>query len=156
MGLLQNQFTQLPVLGQLDLRLNIMSIQAQVDSSVVTPLIAGQPVKIMAGTPQGGLPRIVACTSASDPVYGFVNYDPKINSYSALQPCSISFFKGNVMYMTAAAAFDRNVNLEIVPGTIGNVQTATTGHTIVGTSLDVAVNVGDLVRVLINLPGAAA
>ena len=60
------------------------------------------------------------------------------------------------MYMTAAAAFDRNVNLEIVPGTIGNVQTATTGHTIVGTSLDVAVNVGDLVRVLINLPGAAA
>jgi len=154
--LLQNQFTQLPVLGQLDMRLNIQSIQVQVDSSQATPLVAGQPVKLKTGTPQGGLPRVVACTGDDDLIYGFVNYDPKINSYSALQAMSISWFKGNVMYMVAGAAFDRNVNLAIDYTTPGNVNTATTGQTIIGTPMDVAEEAGDLVRVLINLPGAAS
>lgn len=151
---LSNQFKQSPVKGQLDLRLNIQTLGVQVGPDFVGSLTPGQAVKIV-DSPAGGVPKVTACTVDEDDVYGFVNYDPRTNSYGANDYLSISFFKGNVMYMEADAALGRNVEVMIVV-TGSKVTTATSTNRIVGRTIDKASAQGDLIRVLINLPGALA
>lgn len=151
-----NQFTQAPVKGQLDLRLNIQTLGVRVDSAYSgADLVPGQSVKILAAADQGGVPVVTPCTADEDDVYGFINYDPRTNLYNAGDYMSISFFRGNVMYMEAGAAIDRNVAFMIVP-TGNKITTATSTNRICGRTIDRALASGDLIRCIIDLPGALA
>lgn len=145
-----NQFAQLPTLGELDLRLNTQNLAVRLDpnyaGAAITP---GTAVKLVASTGLG-IAVVTPCTVNSDVIYGFVNYDPKLNLYTGGMYMTISFNWGNVMYMNASATFDRNVQLGIVVAST-TVVTATTGMTVFGWSIDQATAVSQLVRVMIAI-----
>lgn len=150
---LQNQFSQAPVKGQLDLRFNGQTITGQIDSSESGELVPGQPVKLVDSA--GGIPKVIACTADSDEVFGFINYSIKDQKFVALDAVEISVFRNNVMYMEASAAIARGAS--VMPVITGSkVATAAGGGRIVGTALDKAAADGDLIRVVIDLPGATA
>jgi hypothetical protein len=149
----QNQFAQTAEQGQLDLRFNPNTISVEIDSSSAGGLVAGQAVKIVDSL--GGVPKVVECADDSDDVFGFINYNIKNAVFDASMKAEISFYRGNVMYMTASAAIARNAKVMIVVAS-KKVATATTGNMIVGRALDKASADGELIRVLIDLPGSLA
>lgn len=151
MSLGQNQFNQSPVQGQLDLQVSPSTMSVQIDSSSAGSLVAGQSVKMVDSA--GGVPKVVECAANDDDVFGFLNLDFKKAVYNAYDRAEISFFKGNVMYMTASAAIARNAKVGVVISG-SKVVTATTGLRNIGRALDKAAADGDLIRVLIDLPGA--
>jgi hypothetical protein len=150
MSLNQNQFAQIPVQGQLDLSYNTTTIACQVDSTQVGSLVPGQSVKLIDSL--GGVPKVVAVTSDSDTVFGFVNYNVKDRLYAAGDALEISSLYGNVMFLQATAAIARGALLKGVVATVGGVATVTAGAKIVGWALDKAANSGDLIRVAVNCP----
>ena len=145
-----NQFIQSPEQGQLDLKFNPNSISCQVDVSSAGSLLPGQAVKMVDSV--GGVPKVVECAADEDDVFGFINYDIKSKSFSALDKVEISAFAGNVMFMTASAAIARNAEVMIVVAS-KKVALATLANRIVGRALDKATADGQLIRVYINLPG---
>ncbi len=146
----QNQFKQSPVKGQLDLALEPNTIQCVVDPNQVTALVPGQAVVLSNLSDQ--IPMVAGAAARTDDIFGFVNYDLKLGSFGAGDRVSISFFRGNVQYMEAAAAFAPYVRLEpVISGS--TVQTAVSGGRVIGFALDKASAAGDLVRVVIDLPG---
>ena len=151
MALNINQFAQSVVQGVLDMLQPVATISAQIDVSSAGGLVAGQPVKIVNSV--GGVPKVVECAANSDDVFGFINYDLKTSVFNAYAACEISYFKGNVMYMTSSAAIARNAEVAIVISGV-KVVSATTGMMIVGRALDEATAANQLIRVIINLPGA--
>lgn len=153
MSLNPNQFKQITIQGEVDLLVEQNVIQCQVDSSQATALVPGQAVTMVDSA--GGVPKVIAASANTDDVFGFVNYVRKDATYPALSKVEISMFRGNVMYMTASAAIARNAKVMIVVAST-KVATATSGKTIVGRALDKATADGDLIRVLIDLPGSAA
>ncbi len=153
MSQLQNQFAQTPEQGQLDLMVGGNVVSCQVDAGQATALVAGQAVKMVDSA--GGIPKVIACAADEDDVFGFVIYDIRRSSFPALSKIEVAFFRGSVMYMTAGAAIPRNGQVMIVPGTI-KVVTVTATNRIVGRAYDKAAADGDLIRVVIDLPGALA
>lgn len=147
-----NQFAQTPEKGMMDLRFNPGVISAQVDSSAVGSLVPGQAVKMVDSA--GGVPKVLSCSADTDDVFGFVNYSIKDQSFGADAKLEISSMRDNVMYMEAAAAIARNAKVMIVVAG-QKVATATSGKTVVGRALDKATAAGQLIRVIIDLPGAA-
>ena len=148
-----NQFTEAPVQGELDLALNPMTIAAQVAFDEATALIPGQAVKIVDSV--DGIPKVTAVTADTDDVFGFVNYSEKDADFPAGAPCEISFFRGNVMYMTASAAIARNAKVMVVVSG-SKVATRASSGICIGRALDKATANNDLIRVLIDLPGVAS
>lgn len=148
-----NQFAQSPVKGMLDLKFNPETIVCRVSDSEVTALVPGQAVKI--SDVAGGIPVVTAVAADTDDVYGFVNYNIKNQSFAAGVEVEISFFRGNVMYMEASAAMARNAQVAVVVAG-QKIVTAGAGQRIVGRLIDKASADGDLVRVVIDLPGATA
>lgn len=148
-----NSFSQTPVQGQLDMRFNANTIAAQIDVSSAGGLVPGQSVKIVDSA--GGVPKVVECADDSDDVFGFINYSIKDATFAALDNVELSYFRGNVMYMTAGAAIARNAKVMVVIAS-KKVVTATTGNTIIGRAFDKAAADLDLIRVTIDLPGALA
>jgi hypothetical protein len=136
-----------------DLRMNSQSIACQVDSSSAGGLVPGQAVKMV--DLGGGIPKVVECAADTDDVFGFINYDIKSQAFAVGDKVEVSALRGNVMYMTASAAVARNAKVMIVVAS-KKVAVATTGKTIVGRALDKAAADGDLIRVVIDLPGSAA
>lgn len=153
MAQLQNQFSQAPVQGEMDLLHNPAVLSAQVDSTSAGGLVPGQAVKMVDSS--GGLPKVVECALNSDDVFGFIAYDVKSSSYSTPDKLELASMRDNVMYMTASAAISRNAQVAIVVSG-SKVVTATSGMRIVGRALDKASADGDLIRVMIDLPGATA
>jgi len=149
----QNQFEMAPIQGQLTLQLNTNTIPCQVDTTVVAPLVPGQPVKVVDSA--GGQPKVIGAALDTDDIFGFVNYSIKDSAFPALAQLEISAFQDNVMYMTAGAAIARNASVEVVIAS-KKVVTAASGKRIVGRALDKALADGDLIRVVIMLPGALA
>lgn len=147
-----NQFKQAPVKGELDSGKNFNSMAVQLGPDVVGSVIAGQAVKIL-DSAAGGVPQVVPCSVDEDDCYGFVNYDPRKNSYIASDYLSISAFAGNIMYMEASAAIGRNAEVMVVI-TGSKIAAATSTNMIIGRTVDKAAAAGDLIRVFINLPGA--
>lgn len=146
-----NQFKQSPVKGQQDMSFNSNTVSCQVASDEATPLVAGQAVKIV--DVGGGVPKITACTDDADDVFGFINYDVKSPTFAANARCEVSALQDNCMYMEASAAIARWAEVMIlVSGQ--KVLTATSNNRIVGRALDKATEDGDLIRVVIMLPGA--
>ena len=153
MTLAQNQFNQIPVQGQLDLRFNGQTVSCIIDTTSAGSLVPGQAVKMVDSI--GGVPKVVECDSNANDVFGFINYDLKNKAFDAGDAVEISCMRNNVMYMTASAAIARNAKVAIVVSG-QKVVTATTGMTIVGRAFDKAAALGDLIRVTIDLPGATA
>lgn len=153
MSQILNQFSQNVEQGELSLALNTNTIAAQVYESESAPLVAGQAVKIV--DTAGETPIVTAVTADTDDVFGFVNYNQKDQSYGAGERLEISYFRGNVMWMTASAAIARNAQVMVVVS--GNkIATATSAKRIIGRLLDKATGDNDLVRVVIDLPGGLA
>lgn len=151
----QNQFALQPIQGELDLRFNAQTIAVAIDTSSVGGLLPGQPVKVVDSV--GGVPKVVECAANSDDVFGFINYNIKNKLFNAGDAAEISAFRGNVMYMTASGAIARNGKVAVAISLAApTVVAATSGMMIVGRAFDKAVNVGDLIRVEIDLPGALA
>jgi hypothetical protein len=151
MTLNQNQFGQIPIKGQLDLRFNSQTVSCVVDATSAGGLLPGQAVKIVDGT--DGVPHVVECDVNTNDVFGFINYELKNVSFEVGMSVEVSFFRGNVMFMEASAAILKNAQVAIVV-TGQKVVTATSGMRIVGRAFDKASASGDLIRVLIDLPGA--
>lgn len=147
----QNQFSQSPVLGQIDLMYDYNTRSVQIDTSQATALYAGAAVKIVDSA--GGVPKVVGCSAASDEVLGFINFDIKNVSFSAGQMAEISM-SGNVMWLYATAAIARGVQVSLDLSTNGGVQAAAghTGDKIIGWAYDKASAAGDLIRVNILTP----
>jgi hypothetical protein len=153
MALQQNQFTLQPIQGMLDLKFDPSTVAVEIDLSSAGDLVAGQAVKMVDSA--GGVPKVVECALDADDVWGFLNYDIKTQLYQPGDAAEVSFFKGNVMYMTASAAIARNAKVAIVVAS-DKVVTATVGMRIVGRAYDKAAADGDLIRVVIDLPGDLA
>lgn len=148
-----NQFSQLPVQGQLDLSFTGAVVTAYVSANQATALIAGQAVKgdnTAPTTAQDGPPPVMALASAADPAIGFVVRNIKdINAptYSRVELA----MDGACMYMTASGAITRFSPVEYNTST--NQVTAWGGvNPIVGYAYDAAINASDLIRVLIKSP----
>lgn len=151
----QNVFTQSPILGMTDLKLNFNTLSVQFDPAGSGTLVAGMAVKW--STVSGGAPKVVPSTAQADVVCGFVNYDIKSASYVAGDRLEISQV-GNVMYLYAALAINRGTELCSIPAAIaggcnGGVVpvTGSSGFPIVGFALDTGV-IGSLIRVELRTP----
>lgn len=155
MALNQNQFAQTPVAGMLDLMYNPATISAIVNSASAFSggLVPSQAVKLADAA--GAIPQVIECALDSDDVFGFVNYNIKNASFDPGQALEISAFRDNVMFMTASAAITPNAKVAIVVAS-NKIVTATTGMRIIGRALDKATADGDIIRVMIDLPGALA
>jgi len=146
----QNLFAQVPVLGMMDLKFNTQTISAEIDSSQVGSLVAGQAVKLVDSA--GGVPKVVACTANSDLVFGVIAYDLKDQSFVAGSKVEIAAGFGNVMYLTANGAISRGAKVSLDSSGVGTVVASASGHPTMGWAYDKGVNVGDLIRVYLVLP----
>ena len=147
-----NQFSLIPVQGQVDLKVgpaNVISVE--IDSSSAGGLVPGQAVKIV--NVAGGVPSVVECAANSDDVFGFLIYDIKNQTFGVGDKASIAFARRTCVYMTASAAIAANAKVAIVIAS-KKIVTATTGMMVVGRALDKAAADGDLIRVIVDLPGA--
>lgn|SRR5574343_728394 len=155
MTISQNAFEPSPTQGQMDMKSNFNTIGAQIDSSEAGALVPGQAVKLVDSA--GGVPKVIACTSDADDVYGFINYSVKDVEFVAYDKVEISTMRDNVMYMTAGAAIARGGNVAVVIASKKVIPAvAASGKRIIGRAFDKAAADGDLIRVIIDLPGALA
>lgn len=143
-----NQFAQTAQLGMLDLKDSLGTISVQIDTSVTTPLRAGQAVKVVDSA--GGIPKVVACSANADDVAGFINYDVKSPSFKAGDRAEISM-EGNVMFLYATEAIARFGRVSLDINTVGGVQAAVATERILGIAIDKAPGAG-LIRVLLKTP----
>lgn len=104
-----NQLVQTPVIGQVDQPFNPNTVSVVMDSSFGTALaLPGTPVKqiaptgVTAGTGLNTLPHVIPCTSDTDTVLGFIQYNPKDSTYTGGSPMEISK-TGNVQWQVAGA-----------------------------------------------------
>lgn len=147
MTLLINQFSQVPIQGQVDSSHDAGTLACQVYASESSALIPGQAVKMVDSG--NGIPIVTAVTADSDEVFGFVNHNFKKDSYDALDMVEISLVNGlNVMWMTASAAIARNAVVTVVVSG-SKVKTSTGGSRDCGRALDKASASGDLIRVML-------
>ena len=150
MSLQLNQFSQTTVQGQLDLEFQGSVISAQVSANQATALVAGQPVKIENSA--GGVPKMLALTSNTDPVFGFVSRNLKDQNFPTYAALEVAL-TDSVMYMTANASsptIARGAPVEV--DYVTNTVLASQGiNPVVGYALDQAANAGDLIRVYIDL-----
>lgn len=153
MALNINQFAQIPVQGELDLKFNTTVLSGEIASTENGTLVPGQAV-VMADT-AGGVPKFTAVASATDDIYGFISYDIKSQNFVAGDRIEVVAMRNGVMYMTASAAIARNAQVMVVVAS-KKVATATSSQRIIGRALDKASADGDLIRVTIDLPGATA
>ena len=145
-----NQFAMSTTLGMLDMPFNYGTISAIIDPAFTGTAFAGQPVKLVAGT-SGGAPKVTPCTLASDPVFGYINYNIKNIGFVANQSVELSQ-SGNMMYLYATAAITQGARVMVDIATVGGVvaYSAGGGQAIVGWAFDGAAGAGALIRVRLD------
>lgn len=147
----QNQFAQAPFLGMVDLKVGPTNVvAAEIDTSESGTLYAGQAVKIVDSA--NGIPKVIACTEIDDVVFGWITYDIKDKKYVAGSVCEIAQ-DGTCIFLYAAGAIARGVQVGINPDVPGSVVAISGGSKIAGFSFDKAAAYGDLIRVVVNAPG---
>lgn len=152
MSLNMNQFAMTPVQGQIDLPVGPV-IAAEIDASSAGSLVPGTCVKIVDSA--GGIPKVVEIAADTDAVFGVIAYDRQHPTFSDYDKCQLGVMRNTVMYMTASAAIARGASvMPVVAST--KVATATSNKRIIGYALDKAAADGDLIRVVLDLPGALA
>ena len=149
MTLNQNQFSQIPVQGQVDLAgFGGNVISARVDDAQSTALIPGQPVKLTT-TSNGTTPSVIALAANTDQAFGFVTYSVKDASYPADARIELAMF-GTYMYMTASGTIAAGAAVEVVY-TTNTVITSGGTNPVVGYAMEAAIS-GQLLRVYIQAP----
>lgn len=156
MALNQNQFTQGPVAGQVDLQTNpnpsVMTMRFDPTEATET-LSFGEGVQLVdLGANDGAGPPIVAERAAdTDDIFGIRIFTTKKGSVEGGDILEVAF-KGAVVFMTASAALNRGVKVTLDTGTPGQVKAMGTAAEF-GILLDKAGASGDLVRVWITADG---
>ena len=146
----QNQFSQAPVLGMLDLHFNPETISAIIDPAASgTTYVAGTAMMIVDAI--GGVPRVTPITATTNEVFGYIVFDRKKAAYSAGDTIELSQ-AGNVMYLYASGAISRGIQVtaNITQGSIDPIN-AHSGADIVGYAYDKATAAG-LIRVKLSCP----
>jgi hypothetical protein len=146
-----NQFGLQPYLGMLDQSFNTNSISVMIDASQLTGITPGTPLKIVSSV--GGVPKVAACTSNTDKVAGYLNYNIKDAVFTAGMPATMSADM-NVMYLYATGAITRGEQVCCEVATVGGVSQATgsSGKRIVGWAFDAAAGEGKLIRIMLKTP----
>lgn len=149
MTLSPNQFSMTEVQGQLDFLMNNNVIAGQAYASLVTPLVAGQAVKIVNdGT---AIPSFTALAANTDVTFGFVVRSQRNPTFPALQAFELAI-NDTVMYMTSGAAIARGAQVEVSYAD-NTVITSAGINPVIGYALDRATASGQLIRVYINTLG---
>lgn len=156
LSLSQNQFQQVPYPGTIDMRFPYNTVSVMIDTSQVTPLVCGAPVKIVDSA--GGVPKVVGCSADTDEVFGYLNYSGKDINFPAGAPAEISQ-SGNYVWLYATAAIARGAQVQL-DGLTGNwpngvgVKTITgsSGANVVGYAYDKATAPNQLIRVRLDAP----
>ena len=147
-----NQFKQTMEQGVMDMRFNTNVISCQIDPAEVGTLVPGQAVKIVNSA--SGVPQVTAATADTDNIYGFITFEQKKSVYKAGDVVDVAAMKDNVMYMTSSAAIARDAQVMVVIASKKVATAAGAGKRIVGRAFDKASGADELIRVVIELPGA--
>lgn len=148
----QNQFTITPVQGQADLQFPGAVISAQIASTVVGTVIAGQALKVENSA--GGVPKLLPLTSNSDIPAGVALRNAKNQNYvagSALEFAQV----GQAVWMIADGAIPRFGMVEF-DYTTNKITSAGLVNPVLGYAFDEAFNDGDLIRMVVMVPNIAA
>lgn len=147
-ALLQNQFAQSPVIGQVDMKVGTTNLIAcQVDASLGSGvIIPGQSVKVVANT-VGGTPKVVPCTSKSDPAIGVAVFSIKDVQFVAGQSLEVAL-TGSVVWQMATGAVTQFQDVCIDPTYVGGVQATGNTATRLGWAFDGAAS-AQPIRVLL-------
>lgn len=146
----QNQFSMIPVQGDLDLLFQGGVISALVSPNQATALIAGQAVKLENSA--SPMPTVLALAGNSDSTFAFVIRTLKDQNFPTKAAVEIAF-NGAVMQMTAGAAIARGANVEVVQST-NKVITSAGVNPVIGFALDQATADTQVIRVYIRTPGS--
>ena len=157
----QNQLTQTPIGGQVDMPFNTNTLSVVIDGTQTGTLYPGTPVKFITNAGPGTTPHVVACTADTDGCCGFIEYDVKQLGFTAGTRANISR-GGNVIYLYATSAINAGaqVQLDLTATTTLTSNGVTTivpssGANIVGWALDYAPAPGALIRVVLSTPSFA-
>lgn len=151
-GLSQNQFAQSPIVGVVDMKVGPTNvIAAQVDSSVVSSILPGQGVKIVAST-AGGIPKVAPVSANNDPAIGFAAFNVKDLQYVAGQNLEVALW-GTVIWCWATAAIVQFAQVCLDVTYVGGVQPTGGTATAMGWAFDGCAAAG-LIRVML-LPNAS-
>ena len=143
-----NQFNMgQPVQGQMDLQAPGDVITGMVASSVATPFIGGQPVKMEDSA--GGVPKYLPLAANTDKTDAFVITSPIFANRAAGKVMEVAV--GGYMWMTAGGAIARDSLVEVVYTTNKVIVSGGT-NPVVGKALDKAAADGDMIRVKIIIP----
>lgn len=155
-ALSQNQFSQAPIVGMIDMKVGPTNIiAAQVDVSVSSVILPGQAVKIVANT-KGGIPKVAPISSKSDQVIGFAAFNIKDIQYVAGQNLEIAMF-GTTIWCFATGAITQFAEVCVDPTYVGGVQATGSTATWVGWAVDGVASAGVLrVMLLPNVSFATA
>lgn len=136
----QNQFAQTAVLGMIDKRFSINSIEATAGGD----LVAGQAVKFGAGN------KVTACTANTDRVDGFVVFNPVHTSYKDGDRLTIAR-AGSYITLRATSSLTAGDPAAIDPSCIGGVTAiVSTESPAIQTTVDAAA--GDLISAYVVAP----
>lgn len=147
-----NQFSQTPILGQVDLIPAPDVVSAQVlPTSTLTSLQQGDPVKLVTGNSNAILvDKQTGPTDAA--VFGIIPYNARKNLY--VKGDLIDVVCSGTMYMLSSAAVVRGTTVAITSSTTTTdplvTTDATTAHFITGIALDEASAANQLIRVQIK------
>lgn len=149
-SLSQNVAVPTQIAGTVDQQFSSNSFEGMIDPSVTGNVYPGQAVMIYNSTIKGL--TFVPCTAATDPVFGFVNYDFIHSSFTGGTPVSVSS-AGNVvrLFATETIAKGAEVCLDIT-ATAAVQASGHTGNTIVGYAMDQMSNNGVVGRVMLRCP----
>lgn len=145
-----NQFDQRVVAGQSGLLSSDLVVSAVVDADYAGVLREGDAVKLSTNSGEG-IPKVELADGATDQVFGYVVYANKQAEYQPEEKLEIVQRGCRYLYAgEAIAAGERVVLNDAFRGTV--LKANSTGNRIVGYAYDKATNVGELFRVMIDVP----
>lgn len=148
----QNQFAQTPMLGQVSQLPNPNIIPVLINpASAATVINAGSAMKLITGA--SGQIMVDVCTAVTDgPVFGFIPYNMRKNSYAPGDVCELAC-QDSVITLSSGAAIARGAEVAAVPASAGNdptVLTAVATNFVAGRALDRATAAAQLIRVIVT------
>lgn len=143
-----NQFAQVAVRGQLDLKISLSGIiTGIISANQATALAAGDAVVLDSAITVAGTPQFKAAGNA-DVADGYMIFDPKSSSVSSPNAIQVALrFQGPVMWLLAAATVRPGYFVEQATGGGYDVQELAAGK-LRGLALDYG-TVGQLIRVIL-------
>lgn len=142
-----NQFEQVPVRGQQDLKIAPSGVlSGLVSANQVGPLEAGDAVMLDSAITVAGTPQFIAA-GVGDVAHGYMIFDPKASTVVAPNAMQVAMrFAGPILWLTAAATVRPGFFVEQAAAG-GDVQELASGK-LRGLALDYA-TVGQLLRVIL-------